>query len=440
MKEKLRIMTKKELENKEEANKGITLIALVITIIVLLILAGVSIATLTGDNGVLTKATEAKIETRGGTVQEKVDLWKTEFYAGWETDSEEEMLDKLKDEGLVYENEINRDEKIINIGRREIDYSLSDKGYDESNLVTEWQVSDGEEIGIPLVGDTVDVKINWGDGNIEDFTSNDGAEGLRAVAKHTYDKAGNYIVSIAGEHKGMDFDTEGSFSPTDSTQLISVLSWGKNIYDRMSLFGAENLISVAEPKEGIFSKIENFENAFYGCKKLETISETFFKGCQSAKNFNYAFHGCEALKSIPENLFRDCPNVISFKNAFAACRMVKTIPENLFKNCPNVTDFDMVFDNCNSLETIPENLFKNCPNATSFDSAFYNCNSLKMIPEKLFDNCQNVTDFSRTFYSCENLTGEAPKIYERTNVERHGECFYECTGLTNYAEIPSDWK
>ena len=40
---------------KKEDNFGITLIALVITIIVLLILAGVAIATLTGENGVLTK-------------------------------------------------------------------------------------------------------------------------------------------------------------------------------------------------------------------------------------------------------------------------------------------------------------------------------------------------------------------------------------------------
>ena len=39
--------------------KGITLIALVITIIVLLILAGVSIAMLTGDNGLLTKSRQA---------------------------------------------------------------------------------------------------------------------------------------------------------------------------------------------------------------------------------------------------------------------------------------------------------------------------------------------------------------------------------------------
>ena len=43
--------------------KGITLIALVITIIVLLILAAVSIATLTGENGILTRANEAKTET-----------------------------------------------------------------------------------------------------------------------------------------------------------------------------------------------------------------------------------------------------------------------------------------------------------------------------------------------------------------------------------------
>ena len=44
-------------------NSGITLIALVITIIVLLILAGVSIATLTGENGILTRANDAKTST-----------------------------------------------------------------------------------------------------------------------------------------------------------------------------------------------------------------------------------------------------------------------------------------------------------------------------------------------------------------------------------------
>ena len=59
--------------NKNSTN-GITLIALVITIIVLLILAGVSIAMLTGDNGILTQGNNAKIETAVGTVKEQLKL------------------------------------------------------------------------------------------------------------------------------------------------------------------------------------------------------------------------------------------------------------------------------------------------------------------------------------------------------------------------------
>lgn len=55
-------------------NQGITLIALVITIIVLLILAGVSIATLTGPNGVLSRATEAKEKTGKANFEEIVRL------------------------------------------------------------------------------------------------------------------------------------------------------------------------------------------------------------------------------------------------------------------------------------------------------------------------------------------------------------------------------
>ena len=54
--------------------KGITLIALVITIIVLLILAGVSIAMLTGQNGILTQAQSAKTTTEDKSEEEKIKL------------------------------------------------------------------------------------------------------------------------------------------------------------------------------------------------------------------------------------------------------------------------------------------------------------------------------------------------------------------------------
>ena len=52
------------IKEKSPQAKGITLIALVISIIVLLILAGVTIAALSGDNGILTRAKEAKEKTK----------------------------------------------------------------------------------------------------------------------------------------------------------------------------------------------------------------------------------------------------------------------------------------------------------------------------------------------------------------------------------------
>ncbi len=54
-----------------KTSNGITLIALVITIIVLLILAGITIATLTGDNGILKQADKAKTETTMGEEKRK---------------------------------------------------------------------------------------------------------------------------------------------------------------------------------------------------------------------------------------------------------------------------------------------------------------------------------------------------------------------------------
>ena len=67
-------MIKRTIDKIKKQQKGITLIALVVTIIILLILAGVSIAMLTGNNGVLTQAKSAKENTRVGEVQEKVKL------------------------------------------------------------------------------------------------------------------------------------------------------------------------------------------------------------------------------------------------------------------------------------------------------------------------------------------------------------------------------
>ena len=63
-----------DFKTKFKRNKGITLIALVVTIIVLLILAGVSINMLTGQNGILNRAAEAKDKTTDAQNQEELEM------------------------------------------------------------------------------------------------------------------------------------------------------------------------------------------------------------------------------------------------------------------------------------------------------------------------------------------------------------------------------
>ena len=62
-----------------KGNKGITLIALVITIIVLLILAGVSIAMLSGDNSILGNASKSADYNKIGEIKDQIGLKVNEY-------------------------------------------------------------------------------------------------------------------------------------------------------------------------------------------------------------------------------------------------------------------------------------------------------------------------------------------------------------------------
>ncbi len=64
-------------------NKGITLIALVVTIIVLLILAGVSIAMLSGNDGILNRASQASVANAVGEGKDQVALYIAELSANY---------------------------------------------------------------------------------------------------------------------------------------------------------------------------------------------------------------------------------------------------------------------------------------------------------------------------------------------------------------------
>ena len=117
---------------KIKMNKGITLIALVVTIVVLLILAGISISMLGGENGIITQAQTAKLETRGATVKEQRDIWmaEKEMDAALETNNAQELSKLISD--LYKIGDLTKDEAdeilygigYITIGSHFIDFRI----------------------------------------------------------------------------------------------------------------------------------------------------------------------------------------------------------------------------------------------------------------------------------------------------------------------------
>ena len=96
------------MNTKKKNARGITLIALVITIIVLLILAGVTINALSGENGIITKSKEAKIETEKSKTIEKINLAILTAMTKGDGDIDNATLrEELEKEGLTVKTEGN---------------------------------------------------------------------------------------------------------------------------------------------------------------------------------------------------------------------------------------------------------------------------------------------------------------------------------------------
>ena len=107
------------LKNK----KGITLIALVVTIVVLLILAGVTISLLLDENGIIAKSKDARTETRVSQIEDEVGMWKQHNFINKESnqaqESAETMLANLISRKLLTEDEIDRDQELITIKKKD---------------------------------------------------------------------------------------------------------------------------------------------------------------------------------------------------------------------------------------------------------------------------------------------------------------------------------
>ena len=110
------------LKNK----KGITLIALVVTIVVLLILAGVTISLLLDENGIIAKSKDARNANRAGAIKEEITLWKADKFAadngGGSHESMDDFLARLKTRGLISDEDIAtiKDTRKLQVGKETI--------------------------------------------------------------------------------------------------------------------------------------------------------------------------------------------------------------------------------------------------------------------------------------------------------------------------------
>ena len=100
------------MKNLKRNQIGITLISLVVTIIVLLILAGISIAMITGENGILQKATEAKTKSDNAQITERIQLaYNSALTGGHGSYTKDTLMNALENEfGTDYDVDDSNDE------------------------------------------------------------------------------------------------------------------------------------------------------------------------------------------------------------------------------------------------------------------------------------------------------------------------------------------
>ena len=368
-------------------NKGITLIALVITIIVLLILAGVTIASLSGDNGILTRAAEAKERTRREDIQEQLNLWKTEKTMEENIDGNniniKDFVTKLRDNKIITQEEFNEIEATdkLTIGKQE-PIIFPNKELELGDIIPNgctYKTLAGTTYN---AGQKMPMSITDGDKFITtDYT----------YEYHATDNEGKAWL------KGWNVNTVSDTSKSEYETLYSKINGEKVKSMHITFQNCTNLTKVPVIPDSIVTMFGTFDN----CKKLTEAPIIPESVTHMYSTFIYCSNLIKA-PIIPENIimlngtFICCSNLIEapkipegvndMVSTFAFCdSLIKapTIPES-------VTDIGGMFGGCKSLTEapiIPESV-------TNMNSTFFDCAALKGIVNI---NANNLTDIRGCF-------------------------------------------
>ena len=387
-------MEKKQKRRKE---KGITLVALVVTIIVLLILAGVSIATLTGENGILTQANRAKEEMKAEEDKEKIKLAISEAQIG-------------------------------NSGYQELDANnlqeAIDKQFNGRNVV----VSDNED-GTFTVSclDTLKEYIVSSNGvedgiNYNEYFDRATAQIIDGKTIYAIDKSGNN-VNMNNWEFCYDIQTNGyalndeevlNNSEYGGTNETRVRNAGyKGGYDAETGEITEKVPMYIKEDNGEWKPVTSMYNTFYGCINLEKAPEI----PNTIKCMWSTYQSCSNLSEGKVG-----NGTINLRNCFTYCTNLNSTPYLTNK----IENLQVAFQGCTSLTKIT-----NIPySVTNMNSTFYGCTNLVNVDVNIPDS---VIDMSYTFYECNNLES----VFNiGNNVKLMVGTFYNCNNLVNAPNLP----
>ena len=451
------------MKGKLKQVKGITLIALVITIIVLLILAGVSIAMLTGQNGILTQANNAKVQQSHGAVREGIALAYNEYQIEINTASNTKLAstETVQVQG--------KEEKALASYSSFLDF-LNSKGYIKEGttdvLDVEALTGSSQALGngsgtsdvymLEEVNDTYVLNYYDEQGNDEELWSVSisgeelenqkslilGYEGvsqgetieLPYTKKYAVYNNENREVKTANYNFSVDW---GDGSVTEGVTNDNIVEEGAHTYSQAGNYQ----IKITGTFDTISDKYSEDGNTYSSKIERNNWREIIQWGNTGLISIELSSSDIEYLPSPSDSSFENLEN-IDFSNS-----ELKEIPVDLFKNCPKLKSLYRTFYQCRELREIPERLFDNCQNVTNFNGTFMNCSNLESIPSDLFDNCTNVESFVVTFYNCSSLTGQSIPLWNRVQGSSDyigtpdGKgCYYGCNGLADYSSIPDYWK
>ena len=374
----------------------------------LLILAGVTIATLTVDNGILTKAQEASIQTRGAQVEEVINLWKSEIEMNENTNSnaivkgQDELLQELLSDKQVYENEIDRENKTITIGNRVISYKTK---------------SQPTDIYVAL----------YNDGTLV-FNSKNEFDTSKLAEGWTIENIKGKKYELIYIDKEPWYDASKMPQWYGSSTVIKISFLDKVVPENIEYWfvSLTNLTTIENMNNLDTSNVTDMSVMFGGCSSLTSINLTGLD-TSNVTDMSRMFYGCSSLTSI--NLTGlDTSNVINMRAMFDGCSSLTSI--NLTGlDTSNVTDMSGMFWGCSSLTSI--NLTGlDTSNVINMQDMFKDCTLLTNVDITGL-NTSKVTRMYRMFMRCNNIQNLDLSNWDTSNVESMAMMFCDCTSLTN---------